>query len=33
MKLPWKTKGIVLTAPLTKDVDKVADAIRFILEE
>ena len=27
MKLPWKTKGIVLTAPLTKEVD---DVVAFI---
>lgn len=27
MNLPWKTKGIVLTAPLTKDVDKVVELI------
>lgn len=29
MKLPWKSKGIVLTAPFTKDVD---DTIKFIDE-
>ena len=27
MKLPWKTKGIVLTAPLTKEVDDVVEFI------
>lgn len=27
MKLPWKTKGIVLSAPLTKDVDDVVEFI------
>ena len=31
MKLPWKTKGIILTAPLTKEVD--ADTIRYLFEE
>ena len=31
MKLPWKTKGIVLTAPLTKEAD--ADTIRYQFEE
>lgn len=29
MKLPWKTKGIVLTAPLTEEVD---DVVKFIDE-
>lgn len=29
MKLPWKTKGIVLTAPLTEEVDNV---VKFIDE-
>lgn len=27
MKLPWKTKGITLTAPLTKEVDDVVEFI------
>lgn len=27
MKLPWKTKGIVLTAPLSKEVDDVVEFI------
>ena len=27
MKIPWKTKGIVLTAPLTKEVDDVVEFI------
>ena len=27
MKLPWRTKGIVLTAPLTKEVDDVVEFI------
>ena len=29
MNLPWKTKGIVLTAPLTDEID---DVIKFIDE-
>ena len=29
MKIPWKTKGIVLTAPLSEDVD---DVVKFIDE-
>ncbi len=27
MKLPWKTKGVVLTAPLTEDIDDVVKLI------
>lgn len=29
MNIPWKTKGIVLTAPLTEEID---DVVKFIDE-